>query len=166
MKEQVTCRICGQLGNPSPGKTLCRECLNQRSRELYKRDSSPYAKRSRKWREENKEANATYQKQYRRKNPWHYAMGRAKRDDLAFELTLSECESIWSATACDFCGVDFFSGGKGTVQTADRVDPSQGYIPGNVVCLCFSCNRRKSDQTPTQLRAMADWIESKLKGKS
>lgn len=46
--------------------------------------------------------------------------------------------------------------------SVDRVVPSQGYVPKNVVCLCMTCNQIKSDAGPAQIAMVLAWLVKRL----
>ena len=39
--------------------------------------------------------------------------------------------------------------------TLDRIIPTRGYVPGNVLVICWRANRLKNDATPRELRQLA-----------
>ena len=41
----------------------------------------------------------------------------------------------------------------------DRVNPTKGYIKGNVAILCWRCNRIKQNATPQELRIIANFMD-------
>lgn len=41
----------------------------------------------------------------------------------------------------------------------DRIDSSQGYVPGNVAVISWRANTLKNNGTAEELRAIADWID-------
>lgn len=75
----------------------------------------------------------------------------AKRRGIDFELTE---EQVWklSQQLCHYCKAP--PGNKLKIgkrifiyQGIDRVDSNKGYVPGNVVPCCISCNSAKGDGT-------------------
>lgn len=96
---------------------------------------------------------------------------RAKRKGLPFNLTAEFLERVCALGVCAYCEVPVVHGGKGRHADSgelDRVDPALGYVKGNVVVACHSCNQYKSDLMPAQLRALAllaDQIEAVQKGR-
>jgi hypothetical protein len=84
---------------------------------------------------------------------------RARQRELEFSLSLGEFESL-IASSCEYCGCppakpsrkkysDFLSNG------IDRIDSTLGYITGNVVPACRTCNTAKSTMTTAQFES---WI--------
>ena len=43
--------------------------------------------------------------------------------------------------------------------TLDRIVPSLGYVPGNVVVISHKANSIKSNATAAEIRAVADWLD-------
>jgi hypothetical protein len=114
---------------------------------------------------------------YVRRFPWRRMLGgakwRAKKQGLPFNLTAAFLERVCAPGVCVYCEepVVFCAGGGSNVRGArpfnagelDRVDPALGYVKGNVVLACSSCNGRKSDMLPIHLRWLADRIEAAMK---
>lgn len=44
----------------------------------------------------------------------------------------------------------------------DRIDPTQGYVQGNIAICCYRCNQIKNDATSNELRNLADRIDQLL----
>jgi hypothetical protein len=66
--------------------------------------------------------------------------GGAVKRKLAYSLSRDEFMSFWKKP-CVYCGDDIETVGL------DRIDNLQGYIVGNVVACCATCNRMKSDMS-------------------
>lgn len=79
---------------------------------------------------------------------WARRRSTANKNGVAF--TISEEEMGWPTT-CP-CGKDI--SGVGAAHL-DKVDPSLGYVPGNIEWLCPVCNRRKSDLTYEEMLSFA-----------
>ena len=106
-----------------------------------------------------------------RRNPqqrmWSVSRIRARDKGFAFEITpkdivIPECCPIFGVVL-----VRHFGGHKGKEganhPTVDRIDPSKGYIPGNIWVISYRANAIKNDATPAELRQIADAVERKLK---
>lgn len=48
-------------------------------------------------------------------------------------------------------------GGRPNSPALDRIDNSEGYVPGNVQVICHLANMMKSSATPEELLKFADW---------
>lgn len=82
---------------------------------------------------------------------------RAKKSGIPFTL---QPEDLSIPERCPCCKKSMVSGGtsRDNSPSLDRIIPSLGYTPENVVIICFACNRRKNDSTPEQLYAIADYV--------
>lgn len=45
----------------------------------------------------------------------------------------------------------------------DRIVPELGYVAGNIAVISFRANRVKGDASASELRTVADWVDSKTK---
>jgi len=97
---------------------------------------------------------------------WYSAKKRAKRRDVPFSITPLD---IAIPARCPVLGVKLAIGhgadGKGPSScspTLDCIDPSLGYVPGNIAVISWRANRLKSDATLAELRRLADWVEERL----
>ncbi len=102
------------------------------------------------------------EKKYVKDNPefrmWWAAKRRAKTRGLPFNL---ERTDIVIPEACPILGLRLETGeGVSTdaSPTLDRIDPSLGYVRGNVWVISALANRMKSNANAEQLRAFAEWI--------
>lgn len=89
---------------------------------------------------------------------WNAARQRARRDGLRFEIERSD---VAIPECCPILGIKLNLGGeKGRMQpdspSLDKIDPSKGYVPGNVWVISWRANRMKSDATPDELRAFCE----------
>jgi hypothetical protein len=98
-----------------------------------------------------------------RKDPRHYlwlqASRRARDLGLPFEITE---EDIVIPDRCPVFGfkIRIFHSTRDRCISLDRVRPDLGYVRGNIAVISFKANRIKSDATPEEIRALADWIET------
>ena len=77
-----------------------------------------------------------------------------------FTLTLDEFIAI-ASSPCRYCGLEWSSLGPKHPRFhggfphngIDRIDSTMGYVPGNCVPCCKTCNYAKSDMTVEQFRA-------------
>lgn len=98
----------------------------------------------------------------------------SKGKGVEFTLTLEDI--TWSAS-CPVFGIPFLlpgsaertarCGSKGgpvwNSPNFDRIDPTKGYIPGNVVLISTLANTIKQDATsPERIRQVADWFDREL----
>lgn len=88
----------------------------------------------------------------------------AERRNLVFQLDLEYFSEITIAN-CYYCGAKPSSehgadenNGKYVYNGVDRVDNTIGYVPGNCVACCKSCNALKGAVTPEIIRKAAQFI--------
>jgi hypothetical protein len=74
------------------------------------------------------------------KSRFAYSKGEAKRRGFDFNLDLDSYASLISGK-CHYMGCDMPKSGSGL----DRMDNSKGYVLGNVVPCCWSCNMIKGN---------------------
>jgi hypothetical protein len=75
-----------------------------------------------------------------------------RNDPRGFEMTLTfEAFEILNSLPCHYCGGELPESGYGL----DRINPLLGYIPGNVVPCCETCNIAKSNLTELEFRNWA-----------
>ena len=88
---------------------------------------------------------------------------RAKRNCLEFDLEPSDLQI---PETCPVLGIPIgpFRGAfKPDNASVDRIDPSKGYVKGNVKIISLEANVLKRDCTdPQKFRAIADYIERNL----
>lgn len=75
--------------------------------------------------------------------------GNAKRDGIEFTITFNEI--MWPSH-CPLLDerLDYFSTSGWWVPTFDRIDPTKGYVSGNVCIISRRANSIKSDYTPEE----------------
>ena len=102
-----------------------------------------------------KEKDAERQRRNRRRNPLacllRDAKYRAKRGGIPFDLFEDDVEVN---EHCPLCSINLKvnSGYRShNSPSLDRLIPDYGYVPGNVLYVCWACNRSKSDNTPHRL---------------
>lgn len=92
--------------------------------------------------------------------PLSAAKCRANRQGVPFDLTYDTCPEI--TDNCTKCGVRY-KGGEGklamTSRTLDKIIPEKGYVPNNVMWLCFRCNKQKSNLTLEDFRGWVEFLE-------
>lgn len=140
-------------------------------KEYYKRNKEKYKERTYKWRKENPKANRIIDKRYTDshkdkvtvwKKSWfeeNYekkllasARGMAKNKGLEFNL---EVEDIVIPEYCPYLSVKLsrqcLVGRLDNKASIDRIDPTKGYIKGNVQVISNLANRMKNSATKEQL---------------
>lgn len=109
------------------------------------------------------EAAKAYQKSWRRNNRelrmLHKAQERAKRDGIPCTITVVD---IVIPETCPVFGMPLVWSDALTDDkpTLDRIVPSLGYVPGNVMVISYRANHLKNDATLTELKQLVAWLES------
>jgi hypothetical protein len=114
------------------------------------------------------ESGARYRENQREHRPQRYtarqqhasAHKRANALGLPFNLTSSYIESI-QVDKCPVLGIELKYGGGHRCDasaTLDRIDSGGGYVVGNVQVISFKANLMKSNATPEEMLAFADWV--------
>ena len=123
----------------------------------YAENREEHIAKVQKWRSENEEHLKEYRKQYydenrervrERWNNWRLTpegkfseyKRRANSYDREFSLTMEYFRAFWQKP-CHYCAAEI------KTVALDRVDNDKGYIPGNVVPCCQSCNTRKKQKS-------------------
>lgn len=96
--------------------------------------------------------------QRRRQNPeremWMGARSRAREKGIEFSI------EEWEVCLPKFCpvfGIYLQVGTKAhqASPTLDRIDPTKGYVSGNVMVISQKANTMKSNATPAEMRRLA-----------
>lgn len=89
------------------------------------------------------------------------AAHRSKKFGWAFDLTPDDLLPL--PTHCPVFGFELTRGNETSRDTSpslDRVDPTKGYVKGNVVIISMRANRTKSDLSLTEIRSLAFYCEN------
>ncbi len=101
-------------------------------------------------------------KRYWVKTAYTHAKQRAEKFKLPFDLTRGYLSSIL-VDECPVFGTKFvFQGAKVAhlqSPTLDRLDPSKGYVRGNVAVISRFANNIKSNATSEQVVRVAAWMQ-------
>jgi hypothetical protein len=104
---------------------------------------------------------------------FHSAKARALRDSVPFSVTKEYLLSI-ATDECPIFHTPFEWGmsgaGRGHAKpngpTLDRIEPSLGYVEGNVAFISYRANRLKDNGTMQEHYDIADWIWNHLYAKT
>lgn len=98
------------------------------------------------------------------KDKWFVYQNRLKRNQskkagIEYNLTAEYLESIFP-DVCPIYGTEWvmFDKSDDRSPALDRIDPSKGYIRGNVAYISARANRIKYDATPEELEKIAEWV--------
>lgn len=110
-----------------------------------------------------------FERQYKAA-PWRFtydrARGRALREGIPFNITAQDVKNLWPKDfKCPVLGVTMqpnigkLSGGPCS-PSLDKLNPSLGYVKGNIAVISLKANQIKSYVTDSSdLRKVADWID-------
>lgn len=140
-----------------------RETIRENQRRYYEKNKEVILQRQRKFKEDNKER--IREENFKRKqnspasNMLTKAKYRAKANGLEFSITE---EDIIIPDVCPVLGMPLsYNAGKGKTDSSyslDRIDPTKGYIKGNVQVMSSLANVMKNKATEEQLILFADWV--------
>jgi hypothetical protein len=87
---------------------------------------------------------------------WHRAKSRAKKKGLDFNLEVSD---IVIPEVCPVFNVPFDKTNHDYTYSIDRIDPTKGYVKGNVAIISNKANRIKSDATFDELLQVVHYVK-------
>lgn len=98
----------------------------------------------------------------REKHLFYNAKARAKKRGLEFSIKFEDLEF---PSHCPVLGIPlkFGDGGKGQRNDSpsiDRIDPSKGYIKGNVSVISGKANTCKSNLTLEQVQSLVEYMSN------
>jgi hypothetical protein len=85
------------------------------------------------------------------------ARARARKDNLPFSITIDD---VVIPTHCPVLGIPIIvESGRASWNSPsiDKVVPSNGYVPSNIIVVSRRANLLKNDATPEELRKVADF---------
>lgn len=156
------CKQCG-LNDKYKNRLICRQCITDKQRE--ERASNPNGRigEGASYYRKNRETVLLKHKERNRNNPeqylWYTAKKRAAKKGIEFSISI---EDVVIPTHCPVLGIELFQGdGKISSHSPsiDRVNPSKGYISGNVRVISHKLNAMKSDMTIDIARKLLSYME-------
>ena len=133
------------------------------------REPWQYAETNRRWRKAHPELCSLYSTNYAHRHPnrrmWSVAKQRAKQRGIEFTITQDD---IVIPKVCPVLGINLVlgvgvskrQGGNKNSPSLDRIDPSKGYIPGNVRVISHMANSMKGAASKDELIRFAKWVLS------
>ena len=149
-------------------RSICRKCCRLIGREWYQKNKEKVKQNNREHYLANPAKAKLYSHNWRANNPARRliqgAAERARNKSLKFDLTQ---EDISIPEFCPVFGMKLIanSGGKRTADCSpsiDRIDPSKGYVKGNVCVISHRANTIKNDGTIEEHQKVIDYMKSKL----
>ena len=122
----------------------------ERKQQRYKRNRQWFANMT----EEQKE-------QYSKRTAVSAAKARSRKHGLPFNLTFDYINEIWpDGNKCPVFGVPMVRGQTelDARPNLDRIEPSKGYVMGNVRVMSGLANRIKTNATPAQVLAVGQYL--------
>ena len=105
----------------------------------------------------------TAHKNWRRKFPVRSLLRLAKKRRL--EMDIQECDIV-IPTHCPVLGIPLEVGtrrAKDNSPSLDRVNPSKGYVRGNVEVISWRANRLKSDASLVEIAAIHHYMKRRIR---
>lgn len=141
----------------------CDATRKAKRREYYLKRREYYLEQNKQWRDANKlhrkEHAAKKHRECKQTSPelylLKYAKSRARQDNKAFDLELSD---IVIPEVCPYLGTPFVMHDKQKAASLDRVDSTKGYTKDNVRVISYMANRMKNNATKEQLIAFAKGV--------
>lgn len=130
-------------------KYQCTSCTNLEAKEWRVRNSEHVRHYQTAWQAQNAE-----------KAMWLRAKQRANKKGVEFTIRV---EDIIIPPTCPILGVTLVrSNGRSSPNSPslDRIDPSKGYIPGNVTVISNRANTLKSNASVDELELVLKWMKT------
>jgi hypothetical protein len=144
------------------------EAYRKWHREYRARNRGTLLEKNRAYRASRREIESEYSKRWREKSPdaamLSAARGRAKKQGIECSITV---EDILIPDVCPILGIPFGpntrrgNGAFSDSPSLDKIDPTKGYVPGNVQVVSRKANTMKSNATREELLAFAEWVQRK-----
>lgn len=128
----------------------CRKAYNKEYWYHYYRDDKTY--------ESNKADRKLYSRNLRIRDPIKILYNNRKNDaktrDIEFTITRDD---LVIPEVCPVLKTKFIRK-TSSAASVGRIDPTKGYIPGNVQIISRKANVMKNNATPDELRSFASWV--------
>ena len=110
--------------------------------------------------QKNKEKLKKRQKDNYWKNLGNYLFYAAKQRAIKYGLEFNiEKTDVVIPEICPVFGFKFERGNRDRTPSLDRIDPSKGYIKGNIAVISFRANRLKGNATLDEIRKVIDYLK-------
>jgi hypothetical protein len=156
LKTYCTGKSCkrGHTAGRYVTSAACVECRKALNADWVSRNPGRMSDLRKRWDSENREHRRRYAVDRHNKNPslylWNTARTRARRLGVPFSIAV---EDIVVPHSCPVFGCALeFGGDSDTSPSLDRLIPSLGYVPGNVIVVSNRANRIKNDATISELQ--------------
>ncbi|QGH74289.1 HNH endonuclease [Streptomyces phage Wipeout] len=147
------------------GHKRCNGCQEVKSLELFNRNKNALLERDTKCKECRKPfSKAFYDSKSHEEIMWRRAKDRASRSGVEFNIDI---EDIVIPEFCPVFGLRLQVGlnekkyhSHPQSPSLDRIDPTKGYVKGNVQVISNRANLLKNNASAWELRQVADFLES------
>lgn len=166
---EKTCRDCNTIykvySRTGAKQGRCVECRTVRHNRRTCEASAAASARKDSYYWRNKEKHRAQHRKWREGNAayllWYKAKRRAEEKGLAFDIEVSD---VVIPAMCPVLGIAMASEKAGSMQsdgcpTLDKIDPSLGYVKGNVAVISWRANKLKGNGTLDELSRIADWLK-------
>lgn len=87
-------------------------------------------------------------------------MATILREQIYSAVRAFTCATVAEAEAATKVIIRLAGAGlkSGNTPTLDCIDPSKGYVRGNIEVVSWRFNKLKSDLTPDEMRRIAAWV--------
>lgn len=151
-----------QLAYQREWKRKNREKMLEAHKEYYERNKEKIKIKNKMWQKENKEKvleNAKkYKEKRRQEDICYFLYEKVQASKKEKDISIKDIQEIYKIdNLCPILRVPLRRGTRYT-PTVDRIDPTKGYIKGNIQVISWLANRMKSDATKEELIAFAKGI--------
>jgi hypothetical protein len=174
LKQYFTGHPCknGHLAKRDVSDRACYECKLIKAAKWKHCNPEKHTLANTKWSKANKDSVRNTKRKLIEKDPkrrWastalQNAKKRAQHRNLPFDLTVEYIYNLPTDT-CPVFNTPFKFTGNGRIRpespSIDRLDPTQGYVVGNVVVISMKANSIKQNATSAELQKVADWLRAK-----
>lgn len=131
----------GKYGKKSD---MCRACSQESARRTYRKHSSSIVDKY---------------KSHPEKKIYQNVKGRAKKQNIPFDLELSD---IILPKKCPVLGIDIipFSSSDNS-PSVDKLDPNKGYVKGNIAIISRRANSIKFNANSDEILKVGNWLKDK-----
>lgn len=156
------------------------EALTSAQSRYYEKNKEKIKAKQKAYREANPDRFMKYRKKHAEQTDWNFfarkraeerpwaarhteIKQRAKKRGIEFSITSEYLRSIWpSDNRCPVLGIEFNRGkcsvNRDCAASIDRIDPSKGYIEGNVQVISQRANRIKNNATVEELKLLVEYM--------
>lgn len=152
----------------------CYECKLIKSAKWKKLNPEKHSEINIEWAKNNKQKISSSRIKLNSKDPKKYwarscfqnARKRAAKQGVAFDLTVDDIYNL-AGDCCPVFGFRFNFIGNGRIgpesPSLDKIDPSAGYVLGNVAVISMKANMIKQNASSEEIRKVADWLNAQGK---